>query len=105
MTKDCKRLVYFAHIQSHIKYGIILWGNSLSQDQLSKLTRIQANCVQYLDQKCDFKTLKILRINSIIELENCKFGYKLVHGMLPIKIEESCMYDNNKQELVQNTWV
>ena len=99
MTTDCKKLVYFAHIQSHINYGIILWGNSLSQNQLSKLTRIQANCVHYLDQKCDFKILKILRINSIIELENCKFGYKLVHGMLPIKIEESCMYDNNKQSL------
>ena len=24
MTKDCKRLVYFAHIQSHLHYGILL---------------------------------------------------------------------------------
>ena len=99
MTKDCKRLVYFAHIESHIKYGIILWGNVLNQEQLLKLTKIQTKCAYYLEQNCDFKLLRILKINSIIELENCKFGYKLVNGLLPIKIEESCMYDNNKQSL------
>ena len=99
MTKECKRLVYFAHIQSHIKYSLILWGNTLSHDQLLKLTNIQTKCVQYLDHNCDYKKLKILKINSIIELENCKFGYKLVHGILPIKIEESCTNDNNKQSL------
>ena len=99
MTKECKRLVYFAHIQSHIKYGIILWGNNLSQDQLSKLTNIQTKCVHYLDHNCDFKALKILKINSIIDIENYKFGYKLVHDMLPVKIKESCMHDNNKQSL------
>ena len=99
MTKDCKRLVYFAHIQSNIKYGIVLWGNAISQEQLAKLTKIQTKCIGYLDQTCDFKSLKILRISSIIDLENCKFGYKLIHGILPIKIEESRLNDNNKKSL------
>ena len=99
MTTDCKRLVYFAHIQSHIKYGLVLWGNTLSNEQLLKLANIQRKCVLYLDPKCDYKKLKILKISSIIELENCKFGYKLIHGMLPTKIEESCINDSNKQSL------
>ena len=99
MTTDCKRLVYFAHIQSHIKYGLVLWGNTLNTEQLLKLTNIQRKCIQYLDPKCDYKKLKILKLSSIIELENCKFGYKLIHGILPIKIEESCKNDSNKQSL------
>ena len=102
MTKDCKRLVYFAHIQSHIKYGIILWGNAISSNQLLKLTNIQSKCVSYLDRTCDFKSLKILKISSLIDLENCKFGYKLVHGILPIKIEECCLCDSNKQSLTKS---
>ena len=101
MTKDSKRLVYFAHIQSHIKYGIVLWGNAMSQDQISKLTKIQTKCISYIDQTCDFKSLKILKISSIIDLENCKFGYKLINGILSIKIEECCLYDNNRQSLTK----
>ena len=101
MTKDCKKLVYFAHLQSHIKYGIILWGNAMNHDQLSKLTNIQTKCVSYIDPSCNFKSLKILKIESIIDLENCKFGYKLIHGILPAKIEESCLFDNNRHSLTK----
>ena len=27
LTKTAKKLVYFARIQSHISYGLIIWGN------------------------------------------------------------------------------
>ena len=99
MTKDCKRLVYFAHIQSHLQYGILLWGNSVNSQQNNKLAKIQASCLKYIDPNTGFKENKILRIDSLIELENSKFRYKLIHGLLPKKIESACMFDQNKSNL------
>ena len=99
MTTDCKRLVYFAHIQSHLQYGILLWGNSLTLQEINRLTKIQVNCLKYIDPNSDFKENKILKVESLIELENSKFGYKLTHGLLPKKIETACMFDQNKTNL------
>ena len=102
MTKECKRMVYLAHIQSHLQYGILLWGNSLNSQQINKLIGIQRNCLNYIEAGTTFKDLKILRIDSLIELENSKFSYKLTHGLLPIRIETACTFDQNKCNLTKN---
>ena len=99
MTIDCKKLVYFAHIQSHINYGLVLWGNVLTDGQLNKLTKIQLKCLKHIDNSDDFKKNKILKAADLLFLENCKFGYKLVHDQLPKKIKDACMFDNNKTSL------
>ena len=99
MTTDCRRLVYFAHIQSHLQYGILLWDNSLTLQEINRLTKIQTSCLRYIDPNSDFKGNKILKVESLIELENSKFGYKLIHGLLPKKIETACMFDHNKTNL------
>ena len=41
----------------------------------------------------NYKKLSILRIKELLELENCKFGYKLLHRELPIRIEELSNHD------------
>ena len=99
LTKECKRLVYFAHIQSHLQYGILLWGNHLNLQQLNKLIKIQESCLKYTGPHSGFKENKVLKADSLIELENSKFGYKLIHGLLPKKIETACMFDQNKSNL------
>ena len=99
LTKDCKRLVYFAHIQSHLQYGILLWGNHLTLQQLNKLIKIQESCLKYIGPHSGFKENKVLKADSLIELENSKFGYKLTHGLLPKQIEIACMFDQNKSNL------
>ena len=68
MTVDSKRLVYFAHIQSHLTYGLILWGNSLNEEQLTKLINIQEKCLTYIDHRPSFSNLKILPLNKILTL-------------------------------------
>ena len=101
MTSECKRLIYFAHIQSHMNYGLLLWGNSLTKYHVDKLTKIQLNCVRYIEKNSTMTAHKILRLDQLIDLENSKFGYKLAHGLLPRRIEEACLYDNNKQSLIK----
>ena len=101
MSIDCKRMVYFAHIQSHLTYGLLLWGNSLSMNQLLKLTKLQSNCIDYIAINSNFKDQKILKLESLLELENSKFGYKLVHGLLPKRIEAACLLDNHQTNLTK----
>ena len=99
MSTDCKRLVYFAHIQSHLTYGLLLWGNALSESQMLKLTKLQSICIDYIARSSSFKDQKILKLESLLELENSKFGYKLIHGLLPKRIEAACLFDSHRLNL------
>lgn len=68
---------YYAYAYAWLKYGIILWGNSVDVDELFIL---QKKCVRILvhienDESCKphFKKLDILTLTSIYILEICKF--------------------------------
>ena len=101
MTENCLKMIYFSHIQSHITYGLVLWGNHLTDQLLKNIQKIQEQCLQYIKPGTSFKEQNILRIDSMIELENNKFGYKLIHGLLPCKIELACVYDNSNHSLTK----
>ena len=64
-----------------------MWGNLILNTQIGKLQREQTKCLNLVNSQLPFKSLKILSICDLIKLENVKFGYKLVNGMLPTKIE------------------
>ena len=62
------------HVNSHIQYGLLLWGNNINKDQLNKLQRIQTECLQLvapLNKRGNLnKYLGILPIHDMIMLEN-----------------------------------
>ena len=93
-----KHLLYFVQIQSHFNYGLALWGNMSSTTLLNKLQKAQNKCINIITGKRVsqhwYKKLSILRIRELLELDNCKFGYKLLHHELPIRIEK---LSNNDQ--------
>ena len=100
MDQETKKLVYCAHIASHIQYGLLLWGNGASGDQLAKIQKLQNKCIRQICLKQNTaQSLGILSIDKMIMLENMKFGYKLVHQMLPKRIAEICCEDSNNQSL------
>ena len=43
MPTHTKKLVYHSHIASHLHYGLLLWGNNASENQLNKLQKLQAS--------------------------------------------------------------
>ena len=45
------------------------------------------------------KELQVLSINSMIELANLKFGYKVLHNLLPPVTRKLCMYDSSENTL------
>ena len=98
MTSETKLLVYRSHLESHIHYGILLWGNGASTAQLMKLQKIQDKALQFVTNKKNVasnrKILQVLNITSMIELANLKFGYKALHNLLPSVTNKLCMSDS-----------
>ena len=84
---------------------MLLWGNNAKKEQVHKLQKVQTKCLELVQTErsnIDLnKNLGILSIEDMIALENMKFGYKLVHQMLPQKIVEICCEDNRRQTLIK----
>ena len=91
-----KRIIYFAHIQSHLTYCISIWGNLVSKGTLQKLQKVQDKCISLIDNR---KDLKILTIEKFILLENLKFSFKLSKNLLPAKIVECTVNDQHGNSL------
>ena len=99
------KLIYHAHIQSHIDYGLILWATMTTKDNLNRLQTLQNKCVELIskDKKIDtkFKNLKIYKIKELIKLQEIKVSYRLVNKQLPNKIIQQLQSDSNQKSLAK----
>jgi hypothetical protein len=87
--------MYYAHINSHLTYGMYLWGPMISQTTVNKLYNEQKKILRYIENETyttDYnkihKTNRILKILDMIKCEILKFSYKLNNQLLPAKIEQ-----------------
>ena len=105
LTTYALRILYFAQIHSVLTYGIVMWGSLLSQASLNKLQRIQDACLKIIDNKCStstedrYKNLRILTVSQTIELELSKLWHKHQLKLLPVKLSETMLLDQNEQSL------
>ena len=102
LNKETKRLIYHAHIESHTRYGLIVWGNNATKEQLNKIKKLQKDCLTLITGKKTCKSLTeegILSIDNMISLENMKFGYKLINNLLPERTSEICKTDHTNNSL------
>ena len=87
LSKDTKKLIYYAHILSHINYGILVWGNMIRQDTFTKLQKIMNKCFKLITGQeptpMNFKSERMLRLKDLIGIENKKLGYQLNNHLLP----------------------
>ena len=99
------KTIYHAHIQSHVNYGLLLWGNSANKSQLNKVSSLLNDCVKIVAASTSvvnsYKLLKILPLRDLILLENYKFGYKVVNHLLPKKKQEIVTTDKNNMNLIK----
>ena len=106
LTTSTLRSVYFAHIHSHLSYSILVWGSTIKQSVISKLQKMQNTCIKILKPNMGlregFKELKIPTVNQLINIELCKFFYKLVNKKLPISLTDCVPSDSKGCSLLKS---
>lgn len=101
-TKNTLKLIYYAHIYSHLTYGINIWGGMVSKETLNKIQRAQNKCLFLVNNKHDpgvQKNETFLSVANLIRLEHLKLGYRMVKGTLPPKILSLLTTDQNNKSL------
>ena len=100
------KLIYHAQIQSHLNYGLILWGNMATCDALNKIKIIQNKCMKMLQSGHTplqtYKDLRLLDLSQLIDLENNKLAYKIYHKQLPIRMLDIINSDSQNKMLNKN---
>ena len=80
LNKASKKLVYFAHIYSHICYGLVIWGNMMDSTTKAKLQKCMNTCFNLITHlpptQDNYKHEKMLQLDELLILENTKLGYK-----------------------------
>ena len=104
-NKKTLKLIYHAHIQSHINYGLILWGSMTRQNNLLRVQSVQNKCVEIIsgNKNCEFnyRSQKILNIKELIKMQEIKVGYRLINKLLPNKISQQMQSDSKRKSLIK----
>ena len=99
------KLIYHAHIKSHIDYGLILWGSMTTQNNLLRVQSLQNKCVEIISRnkstELNYEKLKILKIKELIKMQEIKVGYRLINKMLPSKISQQLQSDSKRKSLTK----
>ena len=69
LNLHAKKLIYFAHIHSHMVYCLSIWGSMLSNTQIAKLQAVQDICINLIDRRKTSGELGILWVTDVLELE------------------------------------
>lgn len=90
---DSKKLLYFANIQSHLRYALSVWGPLTSSSNIKKLQIQQNRAIRalFVIKKRSrllpyYKQAKILNIENLMALELTKISYRYVNNALPTRI-------------------
>ena len=106
LKKQALKMIYYAHVQSHVQYGLLIWGNQCNvkaRHAIQKQMKLSTSLVNKGKCLSDMnKTNTFLELPNLIKLENYKLGYKLLNKLLPDKLTIDISRDKNKKSLIKS---
>ena len=89
------KLLYNAHFQSHLMYGMSLWGPMIDSKDKDRIHKLQKKTIRILtNSKINthtdplFQRLHIMKLSELIDLELCKFAHLSNLNILPKSIQK-----------------
>ena len=100
LDPQTKKILYYAQIYSHLSYGLIIWGNMISNTNVDSIQKLQNKCIKKINIREKhvqniYTKYNLLRIKDILTLENCKLVHRLEHHEIPRQIET--LFKTNQQ--------
>ena len=106
LTSKAKRLLYFGQIHSYLSHSLCIWGSMLQNSMINKLAKAQETAVKLIDPADNidelFRKHKILKFINMLQVEQCKMGYKLCHSLLPKALLKNMILDHKNHSIVKN---
>ena len=98
LRKNAILPIYYGHIHSHLKYGILLWGSMINQSQFKRIQKLQDKVIHLIDSnkytETIFSNYKILNLRQLITTEQQKFAYHLINDLLPVNLSKLVKTDH-----------
>ena len=101
LPRSVLRTLYFALIESHLVYGLTVWGGTFPS-YLKSIKVIQKKCVriicnkQYNSPTAElFKELNILNFDKLYKLYLCKLMFRFITDDLPNSLKTMFILNNN----------
>ena len=87
----CLLKIYFAHIYSHMTYGMSVWSTLSLKSSQTSLYKLQQECMTAMCKPLEtiesaFNQLKIIRLPDLIRFHQQKLGYLVSNKLLPTPI-------------------
>ena len=87
LPMNALKTLYYSLVQSHLNYGLLIWGNSFS---INKLVKLQKRALRVIYNKpfrshtdSLFKDGNILKVNDMYRFQCLLFIFDFKHNLLP----------------------
>ena len=100
---NAKKMIYHSHILSHLKNGLLLWGNMVDNTTLNKIQKFLNKCYKLITHKDsnqnNMKSDGFLTLKDLLKIENCKLSYRHQHHLLPTNVHNLLGTDSSNKPL------